>query len=465
PTNKTKYYLWLECERRDPYEGKPISLAQLFTPDIEIEHIIPYSISGDDSFANKTLSFKSFNAKKGNKTPMQYFSDKSDEFKRFKQNIKNFPDNKKDRFLLTDEKIESFRNSQLNSTSYIGTEVRKHLLKSFKNEDVVLTNGTMTSLIRTLLGFNGVLNKPVKVEECFKNMGKVWAIIGKNNTIMDFVHRDGDNEPKNTNTIKGVINHSTFYPSKVRNDHRHHTVDALVTALVNSRINNAILKLTEGTVDVDTGEFTPKFFTNEKGEHRLTRDTIEGIKGKLKKELNLLDMDELLPIAKDKIKHILVSYQNKKLKSSPRKKLFLSNGQPLKDSSGKHKRSGGISVRNELHEANFYGKTNDCKEDEVVKRVKVASLSTKQLVNIVDKTIRDTIIKSVAEKILDLIDDPEKLIQLKDENLKNIESIKDFFYQQIQLEEIKEQIEELKGDKGKEATIVRNSLRNKQQIL
>nr|WP_320022615.1 type II CRISPR RNA-guided endonuclease Cas9 [uncultured Draconibacterium sp.] len=397
PTNKTKYHLWLECDRKDPYEGRPINLETLFSSDIEIEHIIPYSISGDDSFANKTLSFKSFNAKKGKLTPMQYFVDKPDQLDLFKKNISNFPDNKKDRFLLEDDKIEGFKNSQLNSTSYISTEVRKHLLRSYKNENIILTNGTMTSLVRTLLGFNGILNKAVRVEDCYRNMGKVWAIVDDFDNITDFIPRNENKEPENTKTIKGVINHFTFFPSKSRNDHRHHAVDALVTAILNRKINTSILKLTEGVVDVETGEFFPKFYTNEKGEHRLTREAVGDIKSMLQEELNLVEMDDLLPIAKEKIEYLLVSYQNRKLVTYPRKKLFEPNGRPLRTKDGRHLRSGGISERAELHEANYYGKTNDCSEGEFVRRVPLSSITPKQVDNIVDKVIK-CIVRTDREK-------------------------------------------------------------------
>ena len=42
----------------------------------EIEHIIPKSISGDDSFANKALCKHKTNAKKGKQTPYDYYFQK-----------------------------------------------------------------------------------------------------------------------------------------------------------------------------------------------------------------------------------------------------------------------------------------------------------------------------------------------------------------------------------------------------
>ena len=198
PSDKTKYYLWLECDRVDPYEGKTINLSDLFSPVVEIEHIIPYSICGDDSFLNKTLSFKEFNSKKGNRTPVQYFEDKPIERKIFEDRVakSDFSDAKRERFLMQTNQIDQFRNSQLNNTAYIGTEVRKHLLKSFLNKDIEFTNGQMTSMVRTFLGFNGVLNEPVQVQEWYWNMGKVWAVVNDHREISDYLPREDDSEPK-----------------------------------------------------------------------------------------------------------------------------------------------------------------------------------------------------------------------------------------------------------------------------
>jgi len=50
-----KYRLWEECNHTCPYTNQTISAAMLFSPEVEIEHILPYSRSLDDSYINKTL--------------------------------------------------------------------------------------------------------------------------------------------------------------------------------------------------------------------------------------------------------------------------------------------------------------------------------------------------------------------------------------------------------------------------
>ena len=61
-----KYRLWLEQGMKCPYTFKTIPLADLMSPEIEIEHIVPYSRSMDNSFVNKTLCFTEANKQKSN---------------------------------------------------------------------------------------------------------------------------------------------------------------------------------------------------------------------------------------------------------------------------------------------------------------------------------------------------------------------------------------------------------------
>lgn len=177
-----KYRLWLECGRISPYTGKVIGLSSLFSSDIEVEHILPYSISQDNSFVNLTLAEKSFNDAKGNRTPMQYFQSRPEhEMLAFKKRASAFGEGKKKRLLFegSDEEIENkFRPDALAATAYIARVVRKKLATAIRN--VEITNGQATSQLRDKWGLNGILNP------------------------------DGE--------------------KKTRDDHRHHAVDALVIA-------------------------------------------------------------------------------------------------------------------------------------------------------------------------------------------------------------------------------------------
>jgi CRISPR-associated endonuclease Csn1 len=71
--NILKFKLWEECKKTCPYTGKAISVTQLFSGEVQIEHIHPWSRSLNDSFANKTLCYADENRKKGDKTPYEFY--------------------------------------------------------------------------------------------------------------------------------------------------------------------------------------------------------------------------------------------------------------------------------------------------------------------------------------------------------------------------------------------------------
>ncbi len=178
PGDKTKYALWLECGRISPYSGKIISLGKLFSSEIEVEHIIPYSRCLNDSFGNKTLCEKEINADKANKTPYEYFAGRPNEWASFLNRVKHFSEGKQIKFTIK-EIPSDFISQQLNNTAYIAKEARKKLKTVCR--DVTVTNGQATSKLRHLWGLNTILNQK------------------------------GENK-------------------KSRHDHRHHAVDALVIA-------------------------------------------------------------------------------------------------------------------------------------------------------------------------------------------------------------------------------------------
>ena len=66
-----KYRLWQEQQGICMYSGKTIPLEELFKPGYDIDHILPYSITFDDSFRNKVLVTSQENRQKGKRTPYE----------------------------------------------------------------------------------------------------------------------------------------------------------------------------------------------------------------------------------------------------------------------------------------------------------------------------------------------------------------------------------------------------------
>ncbi|MFH1052036.1 MAG: type II CRISPR RNA-guided endonuclease Cas9 [bacterium] len=180
-----KYKLWEECKFTCPYTGRSISKEQLFdSKEFEVEHIIPYSRSLDNSFMNLTLCEKRANEDKGNKTPYEYFESIGTPEAVIKERVKHFPQPKARRFFAK-EIEEKFIDRQLNDTRY-ASKLAKDYLKHITPE-VTCSTGSSTSLLRYYWGLNSVLSKA--------------------------------NEEGEENEIKN------------REDHRHHALDAIVIAM------------------------------------------------------------------------------------------------------------------------------------------------------------------------------------------------------------------------------------------
>jgi len=184
--NVLKYKLWEECNKTCPFTGQSIGVAELFTGNVQIEHIHPWSKSLNDSFMNKTLCFADENRAKGDKTPYEHYITKGEVFWEDKKqqalscfhNKPNYPNayNKFKHFVKT-KHDDDFISRQLNDTRYISREAKGYLGKICLK--VLVAPGQMTANLRHKWGLNSILS-------------------------------DDEN--------------------KTRDDHRHHAVDALVMA-------------------------------------------------------------------------------------------------------------------------------------------------------------------------------------------------------------------------------------------
>ncbi|MBL7144935.1 MAG: type II CRISPR RNA-guided endonuclease Cas9 [Phycisphaerae bacterium] len=150
-----KYNLWDECAHTCPYTGKHISQTDLFgeNPEFQIEHILPYSRSLDDSFMNKTLCCVKENRLKGNTTPYEYYSGDNEKFEQIMQRLNKtaMPYWKKKKFWQKEINTDKIIERELNDTRYICREVVKYLKQICK--DVTGTRGKVTSELVYQWGF------------------------------------------------------------------------------------------------------------------------------------------------------------------------------------------------------------------------------------------------------------------------------------------------------------------------
>jgi CRISPR-associated endonuclease Csn1 len=162
--NILKFKLWEECKQTCPYTGVAIPVTKLFTGEVQIEHIHPWSRSLNDSFNNKTLCYADENRRKGNKTPFEFYgSDQLDWTSRKERVLKLFSDTKeypnayqKFKRFVQQNFDDDFSSRQLNDTRYISKEAKDYLTKICKKVNV--SPGQMTANLRQKWGLNSVLN-------------------------------------------------------------------------------------------------------------------------------------------------------------------------------------------------------------------------------------------------------------------------------------------------------------------
>lgn len=124
--NKVKLYQ--EINGYCPYcHHQKINLQDVLDNRIEVEHILPLSQSGDDSYNNKTLACRNCNDSKLNKTPYNW--KKNADYEDFKKRIidnKNYSETKKNNFLYEgdlDKYSIRFINRNLRDNAYATKEL------------------------------------------------------------------------------------------------------------------------------------------------------------------------------------------------------------------------------------------------------------------------------------------------------------------------------------------------------
>ena len=205
--NKTKYKLWKELSKNEydrccPYTGKQISFSKLFSNEIEIEHILPKSRTFDDSYANKTLSYRQANLDKGNRSPYEAFGENKmksyDWEKIFLRAKDNLPSNKSWRFYP--DAMEKYEGENpiiarmLNDTKYASKIAKEYMQYVCGANNVWTIQGQLTAKLRHHWGLNKLISQ--------------------------------DNE-------------------KNREDHRHHAIDAFVVACTTRSMLQKISKQME----------------------------------------------------------------------------------------------------------------------------------------------------------------------------------------------------------------------------
>ena len=237
-TELKRYKLWLEQKYKSPYTGQTIPLNKLFTPEYEIEHIIPQSRYFDDSFSNKVICEAAVNKLKDNNLGMEFIKKFHGhkvtdtltilDVEAYENFIKqHYAKNRSKRNKLLMEDIpEKMIERQLNDTRYISKFISTLLSKlvrdninddGINSKNLIPGNGKITSQLKQDWGLNDVWNDLILPR--FERMNAL--------TNSNVFTAWNENHQKYLPTVP--IEYSKNFQKK-RIDHRHHAMDALVIA-------------------------------------------------------------------------------------------------------------------------------------------------------------------------------------------------------------------------------------------
>jgi CRISPR-associated endonuclease Csn1 len=219
--DRVKWSLALECDFQCPYTGTVFTPHDVLTNGrAEVEHIIPRSKYGDDSFNNLTLCLNTENANKNGRTPWEaYGIPDPQRYKEILQRVSRFKGPaagaKLEAFQRQDTTDEAFAMRHLNDTRYISRLAVRYLgflygcvddptlsraIDAQRRWRVQSSTGGLTSLLR-----------------------KKWHLMQVMDKLMR-AHPGSPHYPADLTTEqKNELNK--------RVDHRHHAMDAIVVAL------------------------------------------------------------------------------------------------------------------------------------------------------------------------------------------------------------------------------------------
>lgn len=181
------------------YTGLPISIEMLFTGETDIDHILPIGLTLDDSNANKLLCIAAAKRGKANRAPFDAFGTGAD-WEAILTRAQNLPHNKRWRF--APDALTRFGDGsgliarQLTDTQYLSRMAKEYLSALYPDsqegsQHVRVIPGRLTEMLRRNWGLNSLLH-----------------------------------DHNYTQTAK----------RKNRLDHRHHLIDAFVTALTDQSL-------------------------------------------------------------------------------------------------------------------------------------------------------------------------------------------------------------------------------------
>ena len=190
-----KMRLWEElnlkdaANRRCPYTGAQIGIEKLLSESVEIEHILPFAQTLDDTLNNKTVCMRRANRDKGNLTPWQAFGERNVQGYDYagileraslmpKAKARRFAEDGYEHWLREDK---DYLARALNDTAYLSRIAREYLtlICPAPAGAVRVIPGRLTAMLRGKFGLNSLLSgTDVKTRNDHRHHALDAAVVG-----------------------------------------------------------------------------------------------------------------------------------------------------------------------------------------------------------------------------------------------------------------------------------------------
>ncbi|NCT68270.1 MAG: type II CRISPR RNA-guided endonuclease Cas9 [Rhodanobacteraceae bacterium] len=166
--NRLKLQLWEELGRDDAmdrycvYSGQRLSKALLFSDEVEIDHVLPFSRTLHDGIGNKILCTRQSNRDKGNRTPFESWGH-TERWAGIQERAERLPEHK--RKLFREDALDVFLDGKdflarhLTDTAYLGRAAKQYLTYICHKDSVWVSSGKLTGLIRGKFGLSRLLSE------------------------------------------------------------------------------------------------------------------------------------------------------------------------------------------------------------------------------------------------------------------------------------------------------------------
>ena len=390
-TEVLRYKCWLDQKYCSPYTGQPIPLSRLFTPDYEIEHIIPQSRYFDDSFSNKVICEAEVNKLKDNQLGYEFIKQHHGqtvqlsagrmvrvlEVDQYEHLVKDDFSQSKRRKLLMDDIPAEFIQRQLNDSRYI-SKVVKGLLSNIVRTADDEGNLEQEAISKNVITCNGSVTSRLKRDW---GLGEVWNSI----VLPRFIRL---NEITGRDCFTTTNSHGKIIPamplelqkgfSIKRIDHRHHALDAIVIACTTREHVNLL----------NNESALPE---NQANKHALSRKlrvceelVINGKKRTVYKEF-LMPWNSFKSDILQSLKEIVVSFKQNLRILNKANNLYTKYTNGRKIQTAQHGNDH-FAIRKSLHKDTIYGHVN-------LQRITTVTLkdALKNVNRIVDKPLKKKI--------------------------------------------------------------------------